>query len=163
MRPFDLIGHWFWALCILFCLFNYRRASGEARVRFAGDPMRAAAAERLLRLFATFNTLPWLVMGAGMLLGGVPGVWTYFRPQDGNPFVLAWLAAIFLTSLAFAVFVFAFDGAAKMVECGVTSMFGGSGQAPRSSRTIKLMAAFGPFFIVFWIWLVITMNAPVPH
>ena len=163
MTLFNLIGHWFWLLCLLFGLFNYRRASGEARVRFAGDPQRGAAAERLLRLFATFNALPWLVMGVGVLLGGVPGVWNYFRPQDGNPFVLAWLAAIFGVSLAFAVFVFAFDGAAKMVEYGVSSMFGDRGRAPKSARTIKLMAAAGPFFIVFWIGLVVTMNAPMPR
>ena len=163
MKPFDLIGHWFWLACLLIGLFNYRRASAQASVKFAADPARAAAAERLLRVFTAFNALPWLVMGAGVLFGGVPDIWNYFRPQDGNPFVLAWLATIFLMSVAFAVWVLAFDGAAKMVAYDVTALFGGRSRSPKSPRTIQLMAAIGPFFIVFWIWMVMTMDAPLPR
>src|ERR1700749_3021869 len=100
MHPFDLIGHWFWVACLAINVVNYRRASGLARQKFAADPQHAATAERLLRRFAALAAVPWLVMGAGVLFGGVPGVWNYFRPQDGDPFVIAWIASAFLLSVA---------------------------------------------------------------
>ena len=163
MRPFDFIAYWFWAVCLVFGFVNYRRASRQTQARLVADPQRAAMAERLLRRFALLMAVPWLVMGVGVLLGGVPGVWHYFRPQDGNPYVIAWIASVFALSVAFAVWVFACDGAARMTEFGLTGLFGGRGGMPRSPLGIKLMAAAGPFFTLFWIWLVITMNAPVPH
>jgi hypothetical protein len=164
MQPFDLIGHWFWLLCLGFGWINFRRADAQARERFAGDPPRAAQAERLMRLFALFNALPWLVMGVGVLVGGVPGVWSYFRPQDGNPYVWAWFASALLMSIVFAVWVFAFDGAATMSDLGLGTLFGGrGGRTQMSPATIKLTAAFGPLFIVLWIWLASSMNVPLPH
>ena len=162
MRPFDLIGHWFWVACLAINVVNYRRASGLARQKFAADPQHAATAERLLRRFAALAAVPWLVMGAGVLFGGVPGVWNYFRPQDGDPFVIAWIASAFLLSVAFAVWVFAFDGATKMVDSCATAIFGGRG-APTTPRGVRWMAAIGPFFTLLWVWLVVTMNAPLPH
>ena len=162
MKPFDLIGHWFWLACLLIGLFNYRRASQAAALEFATDPAQAARAQRLLRRFALAMALPWLVMGVGVLVGGVPGVWSYFRPQDGNPFVIAWIASVFLLSVALAVWVFAFDGASTMVTFGLAALFGGRG-APTSARGIRWMAAAGPFFTLLWVWLAVSMNAPLPR
>ena len=47
---------------------------------------------RLVRDVLFWGNLPWRVMGVGIELGGVPGMFSYFRPRHGNPFVLAWLA-----------------------------------------------------------------------
>ncbi len=133
------------------------------RQKFVGDPQRIAAGARLMRQFAGIGVLPWLVMGWGVLVGGVPGVWSYFRPQDGNPYVWAWLASIFALSVANAVWVLAFDGARKMVEFELTSLFGGRRRLATPPWVVRVMAGIGPFFVVAWIWAVSHMNAPIPH
>jgi hypothetical protein len=163
MQPFDLFGRWFWLLCIVVQVVNLRAADRRMRQKFAGDAQRIAAGTRLVRQFAVIGALPWLVMGWGVLAGGVPGVWSYFRPQDGNPYVWAWFASTFALSLAFAVWVFAFDGVRKMAEFELTSLLRGRAGLPVPPWAVRLMAAVGPFFVLFWIWMVSHMNAPIPR
>ena len=66
------------------------RSRGYIRER----PELAAGYTRLFRGVLFWGNLPWLVMGIGIELGGVPGIFSYFRPRDGNPYVLAWFAAV---------------------------------------------------------------------
>lgn len=162
MNPFGLIGHWFWIVFLLVGLANYRRASAQARERFAADPQRAEHAQRLLRQFALLMALPWLLMGAGIVVGGVPDIWHYFRPQDGHPWVLAWFATVAALQLAFTVWVFVSDGATTMVDYGLTGLLGNR-RSPATARGIRWIAAGGPLFMALWLWLVVTMNAPLPH
>ena len=50
-------------------------------------------------------------MGIGCTVGGVPTVFHYFQPRDGNPFVLAWWAVFFALYIIGAYWIFFSNGA----------------------------------------------------
>jgi hypothetical protein len=100
-------------------------------------------------------------MGFGQVLGGVPSVWYYFRPQDGNPYVLAFVGTILLLSIAFAYWVLVADGARKVIEFQLADLMGWRGIKLTEGR-VKLFAAAGPFFVLLWVYLAASMDAPIP-
>ena len=106
--------------------------------------------------------IPWVVMGWGHLAGNVPTLGHYFRPQDANPYVIAWLGSIFLLSILYALWVFLADGARKMQEFG-SLVSAGRSRKPMSRARIKLGAALWPVFVVVWTYLAAAMDALVPR
>ena len=160
MNFFQLIGRYFWLVCIVITFVNYRKALGAAPAGGARpDPLRAI----YLRRGALLGLLPWIVMGAGILVGGVKDVWAYFRPQNGDPWVLAWFATLLALALANAAWVFFADGARKVRQYGLFAMGRRSGGQPMPELLIKALAALGPVWILVWMILVSTMNVPLPH
>jgi hypothetical protein len=103
--------------------------------------------------------MPLVVMGLGQQLGYTPTVFHYFRPQDGNPFVLAWLVVIFLQACIQAWWVLLADGAAKIEALGLWPVIG-RGTPP--TWVIRLMAGGGPVFVLLWAGLLSLMDVPVP-
>jgi hypothetical protein len=63
-----------------------------------------------------FGSLPWLVMGAGIEVGGVSSVFSYLHPSDENPFVLAFLAIVFLWWALGLYWLFASKGAEFLID-----------------------------------------------
>lgn len=163
MDPFRLISQYFWLLCLGFTGINYviaRRRIEQAKGIGSTYP---EAAIPYLRWFWLASGLPWLVMGYGQLTGSTPTVWYYFRPQDHNPFVIGWLACIFMLSVVYAIWVLFFGGARKVQELQLFSTFGMRTKNPLSELMIKLLAAIGPFFVLVWIYLAASMDAPIPR
>jgi len=159
MNPgFELFGHFFWALCLTTQAAQYLFASHRLARAHAGQPGRAHAAAIYLRRATIGIAVPWLIMGWGELSGGSAGVWVYFRPQDGNPFVLGWLASMLALALIFTLWVFLANGARKIVELKLSL----NGPAQTSERKIRFFAAVGPLWILLWIFLVVWMNVPPP-
>lgn len=159
MNPgFELFGHFFWAICLATQALQYLFASRRLARAHAGQPGKAHAAAVYLRRGAIGMAVPWLIMGCGELGGGSSGVWAYFRPQDGNPFVLAWLASLMALSLIFCLWVFLADGARKIVELKLSL----NGRPQTSPGKIRFFAAAGPFWILLWILLVVRMGVPLP-
>jgi hypothetical protein len=60
-------------------------------------------------------TLPWVIMGVGITTGGVPGIFEYFRPAEGNPYVIAFYGALFLIWVLGTYWVFFRQGAELLV------------------------------------------------
>ncbi len=160
MNPFHFISRYFWAISLAFSCFNYLAAT--RRLNATADAERIRLGQHYLRWFAISGTVPWLVMGVGQIVGATPTVWYYFRPQDRNPFVIAWLASLFLLSVFFAIWVFAADGARKTRELELLSAIGMRSRKPMSEFFIKLFAAIGPAFVLLWALLVVSMNAQIP-
>lgn len=94
-RLFDSVGRYFWLICLAISACRYyaagRRVDAEEDV---GESMRLERT-KYIRLFTGASTLPWIVMGLGQLTGSTSSVWDYFRPQDINPFVLAFVGSVF--------------------------------------------------------------------
>jgi len=156
--PLRLVFAYFWVVALAVTVVNYvkaRRGLNAATLR----PDRMADGQRYLRTFAVMSAIPWAVMGLGQQSGHTPTVFHYFRPQDGNPFVFAWLAVIFLQACVQAWWVLFADGAAKIEAVGLWSAIG-FGTPP--TWVIKLMAGAGPFFILLWAGLLSMMDAPIP-
>jgi hypothetical protein len=116
---------------------------------------------RYLRFFLAACALPWIVMGLGQLTGKTDSVWDYFRPQDMNAFVVAFVVSVLALSFAFLYWVFFMDGARKAVELGLMRSRGLGGSAALTERQVKLFAGFGPLLVVAWIAVCVFMDAPL--
>ena len=77
---------------------------------------------------------PWLVMGLGVWVGGVPTLWHFFNPRRGNPWVLAWWGVVIGINLLLFLWIFFRDGAEYMEAHPAF-------QPRRSGLSIKLQAA----------------------
>jgi hypothetical protein len=69
---------------------------------------------------------------------------------------------LFTLTIAYAIWVLFMDGATKVREFELLSAFGMRGIKPMSERVIKITAALGPPFFVFWIWIAVSQNTPLP-
>jgi len=160
---FDIIGRYFWLICLGMSAYQYHAASRRAAEQDQlSEPLRARRIQYLQRMIGA-STLPWLVMGLGQLTGSTTSVWDYFRPQDLNVFVLAFVASIFVLSLAMAYWVFFRDGARQTVELKLGWSRGLSGSSPMTERQVRLFAGLGPLFVIVWIAACVFMDAPVPR
>ncbi len=63
-----------------------------------------------------WGNLPWVFMGLGCEVGGVPTVFYYFRPRDGNPFVIAFFASPAVIWALGTYWLFARGGAEMMIR-----------------------------------------------
>lgn len=156
---FPLLGRYFWVICLEIGAFDY--LLGIWRLAFVApdDPRRSREAIALRGWLAVFAGMPWLVMGWGIVYGGVPSIFYYFRPQDRNPIVLAWFACILLIALYFAYWVFLRGGAEKMMRAGPLEGFG---NIASTSTRVKLYAALRPAWILLWMYIASLMDARVP-
>jgi hypothetical protein len=158
---FQLISVYFSAIALVFAAANYWRAKRAAMKSV--PPAQIAEAQDYLRNFAIAGALPWVIMGIGQLTGKTPTVWYYFRPQDENVFVLAWLATIFVLSGSFAWWVFFAGGAKKVVEYNLMATLGQRSGKPPSEKMVKFSAALCVVIFPIWVYGVISMNAVLPR
>ena len=87
------IDRWFWLLLIVVTLINALVLQYRAEKTIAKKPELRAGYQKLLKGYLIFLNLPWLVMGAGILLTGL-NLSDYSRPRAGNAFVLAFHAVV---------------------------------------------------------------------
>jgi len=157
---FHFISKYFWAVALAFSAFNFWIAERSALK--ADSPESTAEARIYRRRFAITAALPWAIMGLGQSFGSTPTVWHYFRPQDGNVFVIAWLGVAFILACGFAWWVFVGDGAKKVVKYSLLSAVGQRSGKPPSIGTVKLFAAIGVAVVPLWVAGVISMNVQLP-
>ncbi len=157
---FRLISEYFWLIALGFAAFNYGKAERETAKTAKSE--KAVEASTYVRNFSIVAALPWLVMGAGQMTGSTPTVWYYFRPQDGNVFVIGWLAVVFAISCLFAWWVFVAGGAKKVVEFNLLAAIGQHGTKPPSENMVKFFAALGVLIFPIWVLLAVSMDAPLP-
>jgi hypothetical protein len=79
---FTLLGRYFWLWCVGVSAYHYVSGIRSLASKDAADPRASAEAIALRRWIAVGSALPWLVMGWGIEVGGVPSVWYFFRPQE---------------------------------------------------------------------------------
>jgi hypothetical protein len=155
-QPFTFMTQYFWVLCLAFGAINY------VRVRRALPAEHGSEVRGYLNKFAIGVNLPWLVMGVGHLTGYTPNVWYYFRPQDGNPFVIAWLATVFAASYCYAWWVLFAGGAEKVRDLNLSLMLGHYSGKRQPLWTIKLFAVIGVAMFPVWVYVAMSMDAPLP-
>jgi hypothetical protein len=158
---FRLISKYFWVVALAFAAFNYWKADRDAS-RIV-EPNKALEAKTYLRNFAVAGALPWVIMGVGQISGATPTVWHYFRPQDGNVFVLVWFSTYFALSCVFAWWVFLASGAKKVAEFNLMTVLGQYSAKKLSENMIKIFAALGVLMIPIWFYMAVSMNVPLPR
>src|SRR5450432_3732974 len=162
MRPFDFIGTYFW-IFLLGVSIKFVWPSKEARNRTRLEP-DFAYADRMLRIKVYgWMSLPWLMMGVGQLFGGIPSVWHYFRPQDGNPWVLAFFAAVVVVWFAAVYWIYVRDGARAIVEhqllVGNTSV----GPSVLTPHQVKLLLGLILLSGACGLAMMFLANIPIPN
>jgi hypothetical protein len=167
---FNILGRYFWLVCLSISAYQYVVGMRALASRDPTDPRASAEAIALRRWFLVVSDLPWVVMGWAILIGGVPNIWYFFRPQDQNPYVLTWFATLFLISVAFAFWVFFRGGAEKVVRLQPFEIkwsrasFSGTkqGTVELTLSRVKFFAAIAPIWVAAWTLLVWSIDAPVP-
>ena len=96
MDPFMVLTKWLWILFIVVTFFNAGIYRFRAERHIRENPDLAEGYSILIRGLLIWGNIPWVVMGAGCIFGGVPSVFHFFRPGEGNPFVLAFFGSVFL-------------------------------------------------------------------
>jgi hypothetical protein len=96
MDLFSLLTKWFWAVSIIVTLLNTAIFRSRASRQIQANPKLQEGYRTLIKGLVFWGNLPWVIMGVGCVFGGVPSVFHFFRPRDGNPFVLAFFASVFL-------------------------------------------------------------------
>ena len=151
---FLLISEYFWLLALGMGCFNYWKAQEALPVLENGE--QSSQARAYLNKITFFMNLPWVVMGFGHISGYTPHVWSYFRPQDGNPFVMTWLAVVFGVSLLYAWWVCLAGGAERVRELKFMKA------ETQSVMAVKAVAILNVLAFPLWVFLVISTDAQVP-
>jgi hypothetical protein len=111
MAPFHFVSKYFWLVAIILTLINFLMFRKRAQGHITKNPELAGGYASLFRGYLLWMNIPWVVMGIGCTVGGIPSVWHYFRPRDGDPYVLAWFGSVFFLWALGTLWVFFRDGA----------------------------------------------------
>ena len=96
MDLFQTAGKWFWLVCIVVTIANGILFKTRAKRRIEQSLDLEEGYHKIIKGFLFWGNLPWVAMGFGCAFGGVPSVWHYFNPKDGNPYVLAFYGSVLL-------------------------------------------------------------------
>ena len=155
MDPFLFAAKWLWVPMILVTLLNYGILSSRAQTMVQGDPVRQAGYAHLLKVYYFSSLLPFIVMGIGIVFGGVPTMFHFFRPQDGNPFVLAFFATSFMLWILGVYWVYFRGGAQTLARHpGVITK-------SENPLLIKLMVLFGLVAGIAAVFMLYQLDFPV--
>jgi hypothetical protein len=113
---FIVLTKWFWAVCVAGSFIQAAIFQTRARQHIRANPDLRQGYRTLITGFVTWGNLPWVVMGIGCVFGDVPSVFSYFRPRDGNPFVLSFLASVVLVWVLGTYWIVFRDGAGMLVK-----------------------------------------------
>ena len=114
MEPFTLISENFWVIAILVTCINFLVVKDKSKDYIKQNPDISSDYEKLFQHYFFWFNLPWIIMGIGIITRAVPDIFGYFRPQDGNPFVLTWYISIF-SLWAVGTYWLLFKGGAEML------------------------------------------------
>jgi hypothetical protein len=165
MIVFNLFSRYFWLLVLVITLTNWLRFRRKAQKYIGKNPQLEQGYAPLIRGYLFYTSLPWVVMGIGCTLGGVPSVWNYFRPRDGNPYVLAWFGSVFFLWVSGTFWLFFKGGAETLARYpgALEFRYGLKSKVTTSPLTIKalwlLLLASGIIGTAI-IW---STNIPIPN
>lgn len=162
-HPVILLFRYAWLLFVLVTCFNAAIWWYRARRRIAQDPGLEPGYRRLIRWWVICGNLPWLVMGAGILFGGVPTVFHYFNPRNG-PFVIAFYLTVVILWIAAFYWLFFRQGTEQLVtHPGLLNL---PVERPWAVKTFFLLALAGGVFALLTMLLgdiQVPFSAPNPR
>lgn len=106
----------FWLIAIGITCLNAYLLHSRAREKIARNPELAHGYRQLVKGFLIWLNLPWLVMGLGIMVGGVPSVFDYFYPHSGNLFVIAFHATMIVLGALQTFWIYFAGGAEFLVR-----------------------------------------------
>jgi len=148
-----ILARYAWLVMLAGVLVNVPILWRRARPHIAAHPELAAGYRGLIRGFAFWMSLPWLAMGVGCTIGGVPTFVEFIRPAAGRPFVWAFWAVVYAEFLLLGWWAVWRGGAEALVRHpGMIDFRTGS------ARTMRWFLASLSVFAVAWntgllVWL----------
>jgi hypothetical protein len=116
MAPQIFIFKYFWVIALFFTLLNtiiFKFRSGKY---IKEKPELKEGYDRLILGYGFWMSLPFLIMGFGIVSGNVSNVLAFFRPRDGNPYVLAFFGCIVSEWILTIYWVFFRNGAETLCQ-----------------------------------------------
>lgn len=154
---FEIMTRYFWAVAILVTGVNVAILKARSTRHIQANPELADGYATLIRGYLIWMNIPWIVMGIGCTVGGVPTVMHYFRPQDGDPYVLAWFASVFLLWIAGTYWLLFRGGAEMLVKH--PGAFRTNISSPTVVKLLWFACLAGGVFGVIMMW---TQDIPLP-
>ncbi len=114
MKPSVIFQHT-WILFIGVMCANAAVWWSRGKKEIARQPDLEEGYRSLIRGWLIYGNLPWVVMGAGIVFGGVPSVVHYFDPRNG-PFVIAFYVSVVVVWILTAYWVFLRGGAEALIR-----------------------------------------------
>jgi hypothetical protein len=156
-KVFEILTRYFWAVAIAFTFVNAMIFKARSEKRINNNPQLAPGYAALYRGYLFWMNLPWVVMGIGCTVGGIPSTFAFFRPRDGNPYVLAWFATIFFIYLFGSFWIFFMRGAEVLAKH--PGIFNHDISSPWLIKLLWLVSIAGGTFAAVMMW---TQDIPVP-
>lgn len=116
MTIFKFLSRYFWLIAILASFINYISFKNKSKRYIDKNPELEEGYKKILKHYFLWQNIPWVIMGIGMIFGKIPYIWSFFRPQDGNPFVLAWYISGILLWMLGSYWIFFNNGAETLVK-----------------------------------------------
>jgi hypothetical protein len=130
----------------------------RAKKNIERDPSLKLGYDTIFKGMITWGNIPWIVMGTGILTGNVPTIWHFFRPQDGNPFVIIFFISIFTIWLLGTYWLFVKNGAEMLVKH--PGIFRSDFSSHNMVKFFWLLSLAGGIAGVI---MMFTMNMPMPN
>jgi len=146
MKIVAIVSNWFWLLFIVVSFINAVIFQLRAKEQTRRKPELADGYRKIIRGFLTWANLPWMIMGVGIMIGGVPGIFAYFRPADGNPYVAAFYGSLFLIWMLGTYWIFVRNGAEMLVSH--PGLFNRDFSSPAAVKLIWLLMVAGGIAVV---------------
>ncbi|MCK5306786.1 MAG: hypothetical protein KAJ66_06590 [Candidatus Omnitrophica bacterium] len=164
MNIFEMIFNYFWAAAIVFTCINVLIYKYHSKKHIQQNPKLTEGYKKLFRGYLFWMNIPWIVMGIGCTVGNVPSIWYYFRPKNGNPYVLAWFGSIIVLWIIGTYWLFLKNGAEIIAKYpGVLIMYFGFKRTeitnPNLIKMFWLLCLTGGIFGLVFMW---TMDVPIP-
>ena len=164
MEFFNLISKYFWLLAILTTCINLVIFRKRAQKYIIENQQLENGYAALFKGYLVWMNIPWIVMGIGCTIGGISTVWQYFRPRDGNPYVLAWFGSVFFLWTAGTFWIFFKDGAETLARHpgAIEFRYGLKRKditSPLAIKALWLLCMAGGIVGVVMMW---TMDIPLP-
>jgi hypothetical protein len=103
--------NYFWLLALLLNMINVGLFRVRANKIIRQNPEMAAGYQRVLLGYLIIGSLPWLMMGLGLLSGQVTNIFAYVNPHGGNGYVLLYHALLLFLLLLGFIWIFFRHGA----------------------------------------------------
>ena len=113
-----------------------------ARRRMQERPDLAPGYRKLFLGYLIVCSAPWLIMGVGIELGGVPGIPSFMRAPGGDPFVLAVHASVVACWVALLYWV-VFRGGAEFLSRHSGLFNAGANPSPAKVRLAVCLMVLG--------------------
>ncbi len=147
-----------WVLFIVVTCANALIISKRSKPHIANNPDLEHGYKTIVKSIVIWGNIPWLIMGFGILLGHVPSVLHFFRPMDGNPFIIIWFASVFWIWILSSHWFFFKNGAEiLMTHPGIFN------QDFKSPMTLKLFWLLSLVGGIIGVIMIFVMDIPIPN